>query len=176
LRTSHGSGAESADRRAAATAIRALAHIGTLVARAASAMLSFKRVMIPVDFSDHSRRMLESCTKWFSGADGQSFHLVYVWQEPAFGYEGDPFEELRSKLAEFAKVFAPEGNYDTELTVLSGHPPTSICDYARKHDCDLIAIATHGRTGLDHLLIGSTAENVVRSAPCHVLTVRLAAD
>jgi universal stress protein A len=47
-----------------------------------------------------------------------------------------------------------------------------ICRYAEAHGCDLIVIATHGRTGVAHWMIGSVAEKVVRHAPCDVLTVR----
>ena len=47
-----------------------------------------------------------------------------------------------------------------------------IIDYARKHQIDLIVMATHGRTGLAHALVGSVAEKVVRKAPCPVLTVK----
>ena len=47
-----------------------------------------------------------------------------------------------------------------------------IIRYARKQEIDLIVLATHGRTGLTHVLLGSVAENVVRTAPCPVLTVR----
>ncbi len=135
-------------------------------------MLNFKRVVIPVDFSDHSKRLLGDCTKWFDGADGQEFHFVYVWQPPAFGYDGDPITELGEKLAEFTLGFAPTGEFTKKYKVVTGHPATMICDYAETHDCDLIAMSTHGLTGVKHMVIGSTAENVVRSAPCHVLTVR----
>jgi universal stress protein A len=50
-----------------------------------------------------------------------------------------------------------------------------IIDYAQTHQSDLIVMATHGHTGLDHLISGSTAEQVVRTAPCPVLSVRAAA-
>jgi nucleotide-binding universal stress UspA family protein len=47
-----------------------------------------------------------------------------------------------------------------------------IIDYATKHNIDLIAMATHGRSGLAHVLLGSVAEKVVRKAPCPVLTIK----
>jgi len=56
--------------------------------------------------------------------------------------------------------------------VFYGSPWTTICRYARDHDIDLIIIATHGHTGLRHVLIGSTAERIVQHAPCPVLTVK----
>lgn len=56
--------------------------------------------------------------------------------------------------------------------ILSSNAADGICNYARKEQVDLIVVATHGRTGLAHLLIGSVAEKVVRHAPCPVLSVR----
>ena len=56
--------------------------------------------------------------------------------------------------------------------VCFGHPSSAICDYASDNEIDLIIITTHGRTGLSHVLIGSTAERIVQHAPCPVLTVK----
>jgi len=56
--------------------------------------------------------------------------------------------------------------------VVEGSPKVEIIAYARKHDIDLIVLSTHGRTGLTHVIMGSVAESVVRTAPCPVLTMR----
>jgi nucleotide-binding universal stress UspA family protein len=61
---------------------------------------------------------------------------------------------------------------DVEYTVLRGIPHEGILKFAQEKNIDLIVIATHGRKGLDRFLFGSTAEKVVRYAPCPVLTVR----
>jgi len=58
--------------------------------------------------------------------------------------------------------------------VAQGPPFVQIPRAAKRLRCDLIVLATHGRTGLRHALLGSVAENVVRHAPCPVLTVRAA--
>jgi hypothetical protein len=55
-----------------------------------------------------------------------------------------------------------------------GTPAWAIIEYAEAHDIDLIVMGTHGRGGMSHLLMGSVAERVVRTAPCPVLTVRSA--
>ena len=60
--------------------------------------------------------------------------------------------------------------------VVFGPPYAAIADAARRHGAGLVALATHGRTGLRHLLLGSVAERVVRTAPCPVLTVLAEAD
>jgi nucleotide-binding universal stress UspA family protein len=59
-----------------------------------------------------------------------------------------------------------------EVQVAAGHPAEAIVRMAQELEVDLIIMATHGRTGLSHILLGSVAEQVVRHAPCAVLTVR----
>ena len=66
---------------------------------------------------------------------------------------------------------AVEKNY--QIVFREGEPFVEIIRRARKDSVDLIVMGTHGRTGLDHVLFGSTAEKVVRKSPCPVLTVRL---
>lgn len=61
---------------------------------------------------------------------------------------------------------------EVKATVDAGAPHATIIRYARDHDIDLIVLATHGRSGLSHALIGSVAEKVVQMAPCLVLTVK----
>ena len=59
-----------------------------------------------------------------------------------------------------------------QMEVFYGTPWMGVCDYAKRSAIDLLVIATHGRTGLGHVLIGSTAERIVQHAPCPVLTVK----
>jgi universal stress protein A len=59
-----------------------------------------------------------------------------------------------------------------EATVLTGKAVDGIIQFARDQNADLLVMCTHGRTGLSHVLMGSTAEAVVREAPCPVLTLR----
>jgi universal stress protein A len=61
---------------------------------------------------------------------------------------------------------------DVEARFTSGAPAEEIVLFADEHSADLIVMGTHGWTGLKHLFLGSTAENVVRTANCPVLTVR----
>jgi nucleotide-binding universal stress UspA family protein len=65
---------------------------------------------------------------------------------------------------------APPGTSDVEIAV--GHPADTIVRVAQERNADLIVMSTHGRTGLQHVLLGSVAEKVVRLAPCAVLTVK----
>ena len=77
----------------------------------------------------------------------------------------------RTALAEFVKKQVP-AVLETETVTRFGHAVDGITLAAKDLDVDLIVIATHGHTGLKHLLLGSVAERVVRLAPCPVLTVR----
>jgi nucleotide-binding universal stress UspA family protein len=63
-----------------------------------------------------------------------------------------------------------------DVKVAVGKPAEEILRVAREEAVDLIVMGTHGRTGLHHLLLGSTAETVLRTAPCPVFTVRLGAE
>lgn len=58
-----------------------------------------------------------------------------------------------------------------ETEIVEGSPSKEIVSYASENDCDVIVMGTHGRSGVDRLLLGSVAERVVRSAPVPVLTV-----
>jgi universal stress protein A len=64
------------------------------------------------------------------------------------------------------------GDLNKTTLLRSGRPAYEIVEAAKRLDTDLIIISTHGHTGLKHVFLGSTAENVVRYAPCPVLTVR----
>jgi len=66
-----------------------------------------------------------------------------------------------------------EGFQEYQVLIKEGEAFYEIIQVARLESADLIVMGTHGRTGLDHVLFGSTAERVVRKAPCPVMTVRL---
>jgi nucleotide-binding universal stress UspA family protein len=77
--------------------------------------------------------------------------------------------ELAHKLRE---SYPGDGPGAVEYRVEDGDPATEIAALAREVECDLLVLGTHGRTGLDRLLLGSVAEKVLRKAPCPVLTVK----
>ena len=81
--------------------------------------------------------------------------------------------EVQVNLERLVSAFSHAGDHTRVTAVLRGHPALQICNYARQHHCDLIVLATHGRTGLRHLIMGSTAEQVIRHAPRSVLTITL---
>ena len=135
-------------------------------------MTGFTHVLHPTDFSEAS---LAACEKAVDLARqcGAKLTVLHVYANPlmaeGFAYVPDPRPELERMLGDVANEELPIA-VARELRV--GAPAETIVEFAREHNCDLIVMGTHGRTGLSHLLMGSVAENVVRHAPCPVMVVR----
>lgn len=145
-----------------------------------STLFKLKKVLVPIDFSPCSLKALTYAIQ-FAREFGATLDVVHI--VPPY-YAADPYGlgELErvekqllaageQKLAAMVLQQVPQG-IPAETFVRRGRPATEIVQIARDQESDLIIIATHGRSGLKHLLMGSTAENVVRHAPCPVLTVR----
>ena len=81
----------------------------------------------------------------------------------------DPTEEALTRLQD---LIPDTGRGTWDVAVATGQPADAVVRVAQERGVDLIVMATHGRTGLQHILLGSVAEKVVRLAPCPVLTVR----
>lgn len=143
-----------------------------------------KQILYPTDFSELSLKAL-CYAAGFARSFNAQLHCIHVIDE-AYQYWGGlspesvpvmpPMEELdrigRQQLAAFADRHLQDLQPPAVQEVLYGRPFLEITQYAQDHKIDLIVIATHGRAGLSHALLGSTAEKVVRKAPCPVLTVR----
>jgi nucleotide-binding universal stress UspA family protein len=143
----------------------------------------FKRILVPIDFSPPSDAALEYA-RTIASRFGASLHVLHVAQDPyqAF-YSTEVFvpdiEGLREEIAaeslkRLKERLRPSDATDLHATadVVIGTPAWSIVEYASGHEIDLIVMGTHGRGGMSHLLMGSVAERVVRTAACPVLTVR----
>ena len=92
----------------------------------------------------------------------------YLRSEPTV-VRRDPDDEALTRLRDLIPDTF-RGAWDAEIA--AGHPADTIVRIAQERGADLIVMGTHGRTGLQHVLLGSVAEKVVRLAPCPVLTVR----
>jgi len=137
--------------------------------------------MVPLDFSDHSHKALRYAIK-LAEQFGSELELVNV-VTPVVYAEGmvlpaamenlDTVTEEHSKRA-LEKISRQEGvkELTVKTTVLLGNPYDEIVNHAKKQQTDLLLITTHGRTGLQHFLLGSTAEKILRHAPCPVMVVR----
>jgi universal stress protein A len=146
----------------------------------------FRRILVPHDFSRHATRALRVAAD-LAGAPGGKLLVLHVVMpfQPVTGFPAAeagvwmPPQEIvareRKSLEKLvARTVSGRGAPRTECRVVIGDPFQRIVDAAR--EVDSIVMATAGRTGLSHLLIGSVAEKVVRHAPVPVLTVRPAAE
>lgn len=141
-----------------------------------------KKVLVPIDFSDYSKSSLRYAVN-FAKKFNAEIYLIYVVEPviyppdfsmgqiaiPSVNAEWD--ERAREELKNLAKTEIPEG-VKVETILKNGKPFVEIIDTAAEENIDLIIIATHGHSGVEHILFGSTAEKVVRKAPCPVLTLR----
>ena len=98
------------------------------------------------------------------------------FESPTSGLSTAAWQEAERDRAEQAVertvATLPDG-LSVETALLEGVPKTVILDYVRDEGIDMVVMGTHGRSGLDHYLIGSVAETVVRNSPVPVVTVRL---
>ena len=81
-------------------------------------------------------------------------------------------DNATTELEKLSAALKAEG-FAVETSVRRGRASDEICTYAQEHSISIIAIGTHGRSGFEHFLFGSTTERVLRKAPCPVLSVRL---
>jgi nucleotide-binding universal stress UspA family protein len=148
-------------------------------------MLPVKRILVATDFSDCSDAALDygrELARLFH-ADLHVMHVVemlaapdvsgmggYVAAVPALQADLD-----QSARAQLEKIVTPEDRRDVSAEIVvrtSDSPARAIGEYAGEAGIDLIVVGTHGRRGLSHLVMGSVAERIVRTAPCPVLTIR----
>lgn len=152
-----------------------------LLAAAAAPDFKIKRILVPLDFSDCSRKALRYALA-LARQHSASLDLLYVVPTPPYGsgeYGPVDFGHLQEELEETAerelrKTITEEivDSVPAGAIVRTGAAAREIIDVARGVPSDLIIISTHGRGGLKHVLLGSVAEQVVRHAPCPVLVVR----
>jgi len=141
-----------------------------------------QKILVPIDFSDYSKSALKYAVNFCKNCKADMF-LIYVVEPviyppdfsmgqiaiPSVNSELD--ERARQELDKLAKEEIPS-TVNVKTLIKTGKPFLEIIETASELDVDLIIIATHGRSGVEHILFGSTAEKVVRKAPCPVLTLR----
>lgn len=142
--------------------------------------IKLKKILLPVDFSDRSRYAMRYAMRFAEQFNAKLvlLHVVemtYVGAEPGFvnlvELEQELIESRRTQLDEMVEKDV-RGKVPAEAIVKPGRAFQVINETAEDVGADLIVISTHGYTGLKHVLMGSTAERVVRHASCPVLTVR----
>jgi len=142
--------------------------------------IPIQRILAPTDFSEPARRGLDYAL-WLGKSLGAKVHVLHVCPLLQYAIAPDAAisspdfvekvqEELKKKLAELAGELKSSGVEITTELIL-GSPYAAIAETANHGSFDLVVLATHGRTGLAHLTLGSVAERTVRTSEVPVITV-----
>jgi universal stress protein A len=147
-------------------------------------MLTIRRIVAATDFSRYGDLALESAVAYAQtfGAELHVLHIVVpqVYQSempemmmpPVESVTDDLLETARQRLHTWRQGMKEDVNVQTHVIESARKEDMAICDFADGMEADLIVIGSHGHTGLIHLLLGSTAEHVVRHAKCPVLVAK----
>ncbi|MFB6131839.1 MAG: universal stress protein [Halanaeroarchaeum sp.] len=144
----------------------------------------YRRILVPTDGSGETRRAIDHAVDLAAVHDA-TVHGLYVLNTASYASVSvdaswDGVSEMLREEGERAIETVTEAAEDAEVAVetalRSGSPSREIVRYAEEEACDLIVMGTHGRGGIDRLLLGSVAERVVRSSTVPVLTIRVGAD
>jgi len=146
-------------------------------------MKDFKTILFATDFSDSSDYAFQHALALASQFKARLL-IIHVINEPVdlrgFYVPHISFDKLEEEIEEGAKKMMEKfcrthiRDYDNYQTfIVPGIPYDEVIKKALEESADMIVMGTHGRTGLDHVLFGSTAEKVVRKSPVPVLTIRV---
>ena len=145
-------------------------------------MIKIERILFPTDFSTCSKHALKYALDFAIEREAKLYvlHVIPKLNIPV-GTGGltypvsKIYDDMESKAKKDIHHLIPRRFLEkikVEDIIMRGIPFVEIIKAAKKYDLDLITIATHGRSGISHALLGSTAEKVVRKAPCPVLCVK----
>lgn len=144
----------------------------------------FRRILVPVDYSEHSMASLRFAAE-LAAALGSTLDVVHVWDKPT--YVSDTVMVRRADQDHCSLTELIRENAEREMTeflagvelpatialtrrLLSGEPASTLVSELKRGGHDLVVVGTHGRTGLLHVLLGSVAERLIRLSPVPVLT------
>ena len=137
-------------------------------------MVHVKKILYPTDFSSYSNQAYFHAVA-LAESHGASLTILFV-HTPDFtapDRRGDAASALRYWQNQVEQIRPLNPSIPVQHIVLEGDPAAAIVRYARDANMDLIVMGTHGRTGLDRLLLGSVAEKVMRDASCSVMVAKL---
>ena len=141
--------------------------------------MKLERVVVATDFSGVSLVALEAAFNLDLGGDA-TLYLLHVVDmpvgiDPTIGWIRPPDDSYNEETMKRLSSLVPE-NFPKKMTiersVVVGSPVAEIARFAKEKEADMIVVGTHGRTGLARMLMGSTAEGLLREAPCQVLVVK----
>ncbi|MBX7157194.1 MAG: universal stress protein [Verrucomicrobiae bacterium] len=138
----------------------------------------FNKILVPLDFSPTSQKALNRAIALAQQSKASLILIHVVTFTMVAGAEQftaiDWYQRLQDEAKKSLKKIQNKipASVRSEIILDTGNPFDLICRAAKKKNADLIVISTHGFSGLKHVLLGSTAERVIRHAPCPVLVVR----
>ncbi len=146
----------------------------------------WKRICCPIDFSDASRAAMEVAAD-LARRNGGELTLLHAYPVPGYTFPDgsvvaspkmmqDLSDQATRHLGEWRAEAEALGAPRVSTLTAVGEPAAEIVAHAGEQGVELLVLGTHGRTGLEHALMGSVAERVVRRARCPVLTVHPAAQ
>jgi universal stress protein A len=148
-------------------------------------MTAFRNILYCTDFSEGAKTALpfgvDMAKKY-----GATLHIIHVYQEPEHLTEFEISSQLKMDWIRIAQSVGTETEKklktlcneisqevkSCQSRMLRGKPHLEIIRYARENDIDLIVLASHGLSGWEHVLFGSTAERVLRESPCNVMVIK----
>jgi nucleotide-binding universal stress UspA family protein len=137
-------------------------------------MINIRKILYATDFSSYSNQAYFHAVA-LAENHGASLTVVYVYG-PGFGgpdLSGKSSQDRQYWRSQLEQIRPVDARISVQHILLEGDPATEIVRYAADAGMDLVVMGTHGRTGLERLLMGSVAEKVMREAPCSVLVVKL---
>lgn len=142
----------------------------------------YEKILVPTDGSSGMSPVIDHATT-LADVHGADLHALYVVNTASLNDlpMDSTWEGLRTALEdegqEGLKQFEERADkVQLETVMREGSPPSEIVEYAEAEECDVIVMGTHGRSGVNRLLLGSVAERVVRQASTPVLTMGVDED
>jgi len=137
-------------------------------------MITIKKIICPVDFSELSRKSLQYAIEFARLSNGQVFLVGVIENDPTITYSKG-LEKERAEEEQKLLALIEEENMAgivADYVIYEGFPEECILDYAKRQEADVIIMGSHGRRGLKRMILGSVAEHVIRRSPCPVLIVK----
>jgi nucleotide-binding universal stress UspA family protein len=138
-------------------------------------VIHVRKILYPTDFSSYSNQAYFHAIS-LAEKHGASLTIVYVYNPEAPAQSGEPADHTGRRAywrAQLESVRPLNTTIEVQHLLLEGDPAGEIVRHVQQTGVDLVVMGTHGRTGLERLLLGSVAEKVLRDAPCSVLVVKL---
>jgi nucleotide-binding universal stress UspA family protein len=138
-------------------------------------VIHVRKILYPTDFSSYSNQAYFHAIS-LAEKHGANLTIAYVYNPDLPAQPGEPADHAARRAycrGQLESVRPLNSTIQVQHLLLEGDPAAEIVRHVQQTGTDLVVMGTHGRTGLDRLLLGSVAEKVLRDSPCSVLVVKL---